>query len=81
MTYWFCSASIEQHKQHLRQVFECLSRAKLQISLEKSIFFTTAVEFLGFIVSKEGVQPDPVKLEPLVQPGKPLKTSMRSDLF
>ena len=45
-------------------------RAKLQISLEKSIFFTTSVEFLGFIVSQEGIQPDPAKLGPLTSPGK-----------
>ena len=64
------SANAEEHEQHLRKIFECLSRAKLQVSLEKSIFFTTAVEFLGFIVSPEGIQPDPSKLEPLLQPGK-----------
>ena len=56
------SSSEEEHEQHLLKVFECLARARLQISLEKSIFFTTAVEFLGFIVSSEGIQPDPAKL-------------------
>ena len=64
------SSNEEEHREHLKQVFESLANAKLQVSLEKSTFFSTSVEFLGFIISREGVQPDPAKLEPLLRPGK-----------
>ena len=64
------SPDVQTHRTHLNKVFECLSEAKLQVSLEKSVFFTTSVEFLGFVVSKEGVKPDPSKLDALLKPGK-----------
>ena len=68
------SKDIKSHEEHLRRVFSCLSNAKLQIALDKSIFFSTAVDFLGFIVSEEGVRPEPSKLDPLLKPGKTPET-------
>ena len=66
------SVDEETHKLHLRQVFQCLAQAKLQISLEKSSFFVRSVSFLGFILSHNKVQPDPKKVRALLNAeGKP----------
>ena len=56
----------ETHKKHLEKVFECLKRAKLQISMGKSRFFVKSVKFLGFVLSENAVKPDPDKLKPLL---------------
>ena len=40
--------SLEEHKTLLREIFSRLSKAKLQISIEKCSFFCDSVNFLGF---------------------------------
>ena len=47
-----------EHVQHVRQVLDRLRRASLFVGLRKCEFFTTQVEFLGFIVSTDGVSMD-----------------------
>ena len=58
--------TIEEHEQLLEEVFRRLAEAKLQISLAKSSFFTRSASFLGFVISNEGVIPDPKKTEALL---------------
>ena len=57
------STSIEQHVQHLRRVFETLMEQKLYANTKKCHFLTDHVTFLGYIVLKEGIQMDPIKVE------------------
>ena len=47
----------EDHKSHLREVFEILHNNDLKISLDKCEFMKTEIDFLGFSVSKEGLKP------------------------
>ena len=49
----------EEHVQHLRQVLEVLRREKLYAKMSKCFFFRESVEFLGHVVSAQGVQVDP----------------------
>ena len=49
--------SYARHLGQLRRVFEALRRAKLTIRLEKCHFCMRKVEYLGFRISSEGVQP------------------------
>ncbi|CAK8676246.1 unnamed protein product [Clavelina lepadiformis] len=51
------SKSPEEHREHLRTVFERLSRFGLVINREKSIFFQEEIKFLGHMVSKNGILP------------------------
>ena len=57
----------EEHEEVLSEVFRRLADAKLQIALDKCTFFSRSATFLGFIVSKHGVAPDPRKTEALMR--------------
>ncbi|KAG0777229.1 hypothetical protein G6F21_013409 [Rhizopus arrhizus] len=52
-----------EHLEHLRQVFECIDVANLKLNPEKCIFFKKDLKFLGYIVTKEGIQTDPSKIQ------------------
>ena len=52
------SDSQPEHLDHVKQVLERLRRFGLYASLKKCDFFTTEVEFLGFMVSTNGVAMD-----------------------
>ncbi|KAI0514154.1 hypothetical protein KFK09_010188 [Dendrobium nobile] len=57
------SPSVNEHLQHLQQVFEILLANKLYVNLPKCELATDTVYFLGFIVSAEGVKVDPKKIQ------------------
>ena len=48
------SKNMEEHKQHLKQIFEILRTNQLYAKLSKCAFFTLHVEFLGHLISDEG---------------------------
>jgi hypothetical protein len=55
------SSSMDQHLHHLREVLSALRREKLYANLSKCELLTTSVNFLGFIISAKGLEPDPNK--------------------
>ena len=57
----------ENHNTHLRVVLETLRKEKLYAKLNKCEFWLNEVSFLGHIVSKEGIQVDPKKIEVVVE--------------
>ncbi|KAJ0495336.1 putative nucleotidyltransferase, Ribonuclease H [Helianthus annuus] len=57
------SESVEQHLDHLRQVFGVLREQKLYANLKKCHFFSPEVIFLGYIVSGNGIRMDESKVE------------------
>ncbi|CAI7917924.1 unnamed protein product [Closterium sp. NIES-54] len=57
------SRDMKQHIEHLRRVFEILRREKLYVKLSKSEFALKKVQFLGHMVSAQGVHVDPKKIE------------------
>lgn len=56
------SPSLEEHIKHLQQVFEKLRESRLKIQLDKSEFLRTEVEFLGHMITKDGIKPNPKKI-------------------
>ncbi|CAI7912316.1 unnamed protein product [Closterium sp. NIES-54] len=54
---------MKQHIEHLRRVFETLRREKFYVKLSKSEFALKKVQFLGHMVSAQGVHIDPKKIE------------------
>jgi RNase H-like domain found in reverse transcriptase/Reverse transcriptase (RNA-dependent DNA polymerase)/Integrase zinc binding domain/Integrase core domain len=60
------SASLEEHKQHLRQVFQLLKDNGLRINADKCLFFWDGVEFLGHQVDLKGVRPLQSNVEAVV---------------
>ena len=65
------SETQETHVEHVKQVLDRLRRASLFVSLKKCEFFTTRVEFLGFIVSTTGVAMDPRRVAAIQKWPKP----------
>ncbi|XP_074302894.1 uncharacterized protein LOC141637229 [Silene latifolia] len=55
--------SEEEHKQHLRSVFEVRRKQKLFGKLDKCTFMVPSVVFLRYIVGKDGVSIEPTKVE------------------
>ena len=52
-----------EHLENLRQVFQRIRSANLKISPNNCALFCTSINFLGHVISKEGVQTDPKKIE------------------
>ncbi|CAI7832461.1 unnamed protein product [Closterium sp. NIES-54] len=57
------SKNMKEHVEHLRKVFEILRKNKFYGKLSKSDFALKKVQFLGHMVSVEGVHVDPQKIE------------------
>ena len=57
------SKSLEEHKCHLKAVFQELGDNKLYVNGKKSEFYLQEIHYLGHIISKEGIRMDPEKLK------------------
>jgi hypothetical protein len=57
------SKSMEAHLDHLRASFNALRDARLFGNLEKCIFCTDRVSFLGYVITPQGIEVDQAKVE------------------
>ncbi len=57
------SKDAEEHMRHVSMVLDTLRRENLICKKQKCEFFKDELKFLGFVVGKEGIKPDPDKLE------------------
>jgi len=57
------SKSLEEHLQHLRQIFNILRKHKLYAKLEKCEFLKDELDYLGFLIGKHGIKTQPRKIE------------------
>ena len=57
------SKTFEQHLDHVQQVFTALRNANLKIKLKKCFFCFSNIAFFKHIVGKNGIKPDPTKIE------------------
>ena len=55
--------SFDEHMDHLCAVFKALRDARLFGNLEKCIFCTDRVSFLGYVVTPQGIEVDEMKIE------------------
>jgi hypothetical protein len=65
----------EEHFVNLKLIFSTLEAANMKVQLDKCEFLRNEVEFLGFIVSDEGIKSNPKKTEVIknIPPPKNLK--------
>ena len=61
------SKSIEEHEEHVRKVLRLLREHKLYAKKSKCRFFSPQIEYLGFIVSDEGISVDPAKVKDIIE--------------
>ncbi|KAJ9541625.1 LOW QUALITY PROTEIN: hypothetical protein OSB04_028131 [Centaurea solstitialis] len=57
------SKTAEEHGEHQRKVLEMLKRERLYAKFSKCEFWLKEVQFLGHIVTQEGIKVDPAKIE------------------
>ena len=57
------SKTEEEHLQHLEEIFKRLKHFDLKMKHQKSSFFKKHLQYLGHLVSEEGFEPLPEKLE------------------
>jgi hypothetical protein len=55
--------SLDGHSEHLCAIFGALREACLFANLEKCIFCTDRVAFLGYVVTPQGIEVDEVKIK------------------
>ncbi|WVZ81111.1 hypothetical protein U9M48_028527 [Paspalum notatum var. saurae] len=55
--------SLHEHMDHLRAVFDVLRAARLFGNIEKCIFCTDRVFFLGYVVTPQGIEVDEAKVQ------------------
>ena len=69
------SKTAEDHLKHLRQVFTTLQEHRFQIKLSKCKFMQEQVKYLGHILSRDGIQADPAKVQTLLDWEMPSNTT------
>ena len=57
------SRSQEEHAKHLRTVLRTLVEHRLYAKFSKCEFWLESVQFLGHVISKDGLSVDPAKIE------------------
>ena len=58
-----CSRTFDDHLLHLKQVFERLRKAGLKLKPRKCVFLKPDIQYLGHVISKSGISPDPGKTD------------------
>ena len=61
------SRSEKGHLEHLEAIFIRLKAAGLKLKLEKCCFFKKHIQYLGHLISAEGIQPLPEKLKSIAR--------------
>ena len=57
------SATLSDHVEHLKQVFELLSQQQLHLNRSKCLFAQDKLKFLGHVVSASGIATEPKKVK------------------
>lgn len=77
------SMSVEEHREHLRTIFEVLREKKLYAKFSTCEFWIKEVHFLGHVISCDGLKVNPSKIEAVMkweQPKSPTEIKSFLDL-
>ena len=61
------SRTEKEHLEHLEEIFGRPRAAGLKLKLEKCMFFKRHIQYLGHVISADGIQPLPEKLESIAK--------------
>ena len=65
------SPTLEEHEKHLQDVFDRLREHRLKLKMKKCSFLQPETQYLGFIITKDGIKPDPEKVAAIKQMQSP----------
>ena len=57
----YTNGTLEEYKQHVKTILHALQKAGMRLHLDKSVFHTKEVEYLGLILTTEGIRMDNTK--------------------
>lgn len=60
------SKTASQHIQHLEKIAPRLLQYQLRLNPQKCVFGVSSGKLLGFIVSKRGIEADPIKIRAII---------------
>eukprot|EP00253_Pinus_taeda_P011652 PITA_11652 len=60
------SRTIEEHYEHLRRVLQTLREHQLYAKFSKCDFFKEEIQYLGHVITKEGIAVDPEKIKAIM---------------
>eukprot|EP00253_Pinus_taeda_P011517 PITA_11517 len=60
------SRTIEEHYEHLRMVLQTLQEHQLYAKFSKCDFFKEEIQYLGHVITKEGIAVDPEKIKDIM---------------
>ncbi len=58
--------TLEDHLDKLREVLRRLGEVGLKVNAIKSFFCTHKIEYLGYILTREGIKPQPKKVQAIL---------------
>lgn len=61
------STTLDEHIVNLRKILKAFNNHNLKVQLDKSEFLKKETEFLGHIVSAEGIEPNPRKIDAIMK--------------
>ena len=61
------SKNEQQHDEHLRIVLQVLREQQLYAKFNKCDFFEDKIQYLGHVVSKDGISVDPDKVKSIME--------------
>ncbi|XP_054746169.1 uncharacterized protein K02A2.6-like [Anastrepha obliqua] len=68
-------ATFEKHVENLHKVAQQLQKYKFRVQFDKCKFFAAQVKYLGNILSKTGIKPDPTKISQILALPEPKNVS------
>ena len=57
------SNNLQQHQQDVRNILKAIRKSGMKVKPSKCEFHKKETEYLGFIISREGIKTDPVKTQ------------------
>ena len=65
------NGTFEQHLEQQREIFRRFEKAGLKVNAPKCSFRLQEIPYLGYIITKQGIKPDPKKVQGIVDLCKP----------
>ena len=65
---------LKKHIEHLITIFGRLRAAGLKVNAHKCSFGLKDITYLSFVITREGVEPDPKKVHGIIDLGRPTTT-------
>jgi hypothetical protein len=67
---------LDEHLQKMETVLTRLCDARLKVNVAESSFCAHEIEYLGYILTRDGIKPQPKKVQAILMPNPPNNVNM-----